>query len=314
MKKFTKILVILGVILCLCGGVVTAAGYIGGGFQELSGHVSPRVTAFSSAQGQDNLTISSVQGQENLTFSPEEIDRLEFRLNSEDIAFRPSDDGKIHIRYRTRDDVTYTAYQEQSTASDGLGTLVFTRKDTSTSTQLFHFGMEFDDDTADVQVALPQGLSVDILTASGDLEFSGVAIAALSVSTVSGDVDLTNVQADDLTVSTTSGDVELEQVTVSGETNLETTSGELNLEDCTLNGSLSVSSVSGDLEGQAMISGNVTIGTTSGDVELNLSGFPAHSAGNISTTSGEMNLQGLQAQADYVVNVSTVSGDVTIRH
>lgn len=303
MKKLTKILVILGAVLCLCGGVVTAAGYIGGGFQELSGRVSPSISAASSTQ---NL--------ESLTFSPKDIDQLEFRLSGEDISFRPSDDGQIHIRYIKRDDVTYTAYQEQSAASDGLSTLFFTRKDTSNGTQLFHFGMEFDDDSADVQVALPQGLSVDILTASGDIAFSGVTIATLSVSTVSGDVDLTNVQTDVLTIGTTSGDVELEQVTVSGETNLETTSGELDLEDCTLNGSLTVSSVSGDLAGQAMISGNITIGTTSGDVELNLSGSPAHSAGNISTTSGEMNLQGLQAQADYVVNVSTVSGDVTIRH
>ena len=303
MKKFVKILVILGIVLCLCGGIVTAAGYIGGGLQELTGLTTTRV-----------LTVSSNQNLENLTFSPDEIGQLEFRLSSEDIAFRASDDGQIHIRYIKRDDVTYKAYQEQSAASDGLSTLVFTRKDTSSSTQLFHFGMEFDEDSADVQVALPKGLSVDVLTASGDMEFSGVTLSALSISTVSGDVDLTNVQADNLTVGTTSGDVDLEHTTVSGEANLETTSGELDLEDCTLNGPLSISSVSGDLEGQAMISGNVTIGTTSGDVELDLSGSPAHSAGNISTTSGEMNLQGLQAQADYVVNVSTVSGDVTIRH
>lgn len=303
MKKFVKIFVILGIVLCLCGGIVTAAGYIGGGLQELTGKVSSSIPA-----------VQSAKAQESLTFSPNEIGRLEFRLNSENIAFHPSSDGQIHIRYRTRDDVTYTTYQEQSTASDGLSTLVFTRKGTSTGTQLFHFGMEFDDDSADVQVALPKGLSVDVLTDSGDMEFSGVTIAALSVSTVSGEADLTNVQADDLTVGTTSGDIDLEHTTVSGETNLETTSGELDLEDCTLNGPLSISSVSGDLEGQAIVSGNVTIGTTSGDVELELSGSPAHSAGNISTTSGEMNLHGLQAQADYVVNVSTVSGDVTIRH
>ena len=303
MKKFVKVLVILGIALCLCGGIVTAAGYIGGGLQELTGKVSSSMSA-----------VQSAKAQESLTFSPDEIGQLEFRLSDEDIAFRPSDDGQIHIRYLKRDDVTYTAYQEQSTASDGLSTLVFNRKDTSTGTQLFHFGMEFDDDSADIQVALPKGLSVDVLTASGDMEFSGVAVARLSVSTVSGNVDLTKVQTDTLTIGTTSGDVDLMHSTVSDETNLETTSGELDLEDCTLNGPLSISSVSGDLEGQAMISGNVTIGTTSGDVELDLSGSPAHSAGNISSTSGEMNLQGLQAQADYVVNVSTTSGDVQIRN
>lgn len=317
MKKFTKILVILGVVLCLCGGVVTAAGYIGGGFRELSGKAAPYViTADSSSHGQENPTtaVSSTQNLESLTFSPDEIDQLEFRLSGEDISFRPSDDGQIHIRYFKRDDVTYKAYTEQGIASEQGNTLVFTRSATGHSNQLFYFGFHYESETPDIQVALPQGLSVDILTASGDMAFSGVTIAALSISTVSGDVDLTNVQTDALTIGTTSGDVELEQVTVSGETSLETTSGELDLEDCTLNSSLAVSSVSGNLEGQAMISGNITIDTTSGDVELNLSGSPAHSAGNISTTSGEMNLQGLQAQADYVVNVSTVSGDVTIRH
>lgn len=302
MKKFVKVLVILGIALCLCGGIVTAAGYIGGGLQELTGKVSSSMPA-----------VQSAKAQESLTFSPDEIGQLEFRLSDEDIAFRPSDDGQIHIRYLKRDDVTYKVYQAQGNAA-GLSTLVFTREDRFTSTQLFHFGMEFDDDSADIQVALPKGLSVDVLTASGDMEFSGVAVARLSVSTVSGNVDLTKVQTDTLTIGTTSGDVDLMHSTVSGETNLETTSGELDLEDCTLNGPLSISSVSGDLEGQAMISGNVTIGTTSGDVELDLSGSPAHSAGNISSTSGEMNLQGLQAQADYVVNVSTTSGDVQIRN
>lgn len=302
MKKFVKILVILGIVLCLCGGIITAAGYIGGGLQELTGRVLFNMPATQSSKS-----------QESLTFSPDEISQLEFRLSDEDIAFRPSDDGQIHIRYLKRDDVTYKVYQEQGNAA-GLSTLVFTRKNTSTSPQLFYFGVGFDEDTADIQVALPKGLSVDVLTASGDMEFSSIAVATISVSTVSGNVDLTKVQTDTLTIGTTSGDVDLVHSTVSGETNLETTSGELNLEDCTLSGALSISTVSGDLEGETVISGNVTIRTTSGDVELDLTGSPAHSAGDISTTGGEINLQGFQAQADHVVNVSTTSGDVQIRN
>jgi uncharacterized membrane protein YoaK (UPF0700 family) len=50
MKKFVKILVILGIVLCLCGGIVTAAGYIGGGLQELTGLTTTRVTTVSSNQ------------------------------------------------------------------------------------------------------------------------------------------------------------------------------------------------------------------------------------------------------------------------
>lgn len=102
MKKFVKIFVILGIVLCLCGGIVTAAGYIGGGLQELTGKVSSSIPA-----------VQSAKAQESLTFSPNEIGRLEFRLNSENIAFHPSGDGQIHIRYRTRDDVTYTTYRAE---------------------------------------------------------------------------------------------------------------------------------------------------------------------------------------------------------
>ena len=301
MKKFTKIFVILGVVLCLCGSAVTAAGYLGGGFRELSGSVSPRITA-----------VSSSQGQENLTFSPDEIDRLEFRLSSEDIVFRPSDDGQIHIRYFKRDGVTYKAYTEQSVNSGSKNTLIFTRN--VDSSQLFYFGFHYESDTPDVQVALPKGLSVNITTASGDVELNGISAADLSVATVSGEVDLSQVQTDSLTLGTTSGDMDLEQTTVSSETSLETTSGEVELEDCTLNRAVACSSVSGDLSGHAIISGDITIGTTSGDVELDLTGSPAHAAGNISTTSGERNLQGLQPKSDYFVNISTVSGDITLRH
>lgn len=310
MKKFTKILVILGIVLCLCGSAVTAAGYLGGGFQELSGRVSPRVTAVSSAQSQENLTVSS--GQENLTFSPEEIDRLEFRLSSEDIVFRPSEDGKIHIRYFKRDDVTYTAYTEQNAASDQCSTLIFSRSVTGHSSQLFHFGFNFESDTSDVQVALPKGLSLEILTASGDVELGGLSVAELSVSTASGDLDFSQVQAESLSLDSTSGDMELENVTVSGETNLETTSGETELEHCTFNSAVSFSSVSGDLGGQAVITGDLRLSTTSGDLTLDLSGSPAHSAGEISTTSGDLSLPFLQPQATYLIHISTVSGDVNI--
>ena len=312
MKKFTKILVILGIVLCLCGSAVTAAGYLGGGFRELSGRVSPRVTAVSSVQGQENLTVSSVQGQENLTFSPEEIDRLEFRLSSEDIVFRPSEDGKIHIRYLKREDVTYTAYTEQNAASDQGSTLIFSRSATGHSSQLFHFGFNFESDTPDVQVALPKGLSLDILTASGDVALSSLSVSDLSVSTVSGDLDLSQVQAESLSLDSTSGDMELENVTVSGETNLETTSGETELEHCALNAAVSFSSVSGDLSGQAVITGDLRLSTTSGDLTLDLTGSPAHSAGEISTTSGDLNLPFLQPQATYLIHISTVSGDVNI--
>lgn len=303
MKKFTKIFVILGVVLCICGSAVTAAGYLGGGFRELSGRVSPRITA-----------VSSPQGQETLTFSPDEIDRLEFRLSSEDIVLRPSDDGQIHIRYSKRDDVTYQAYTEQSVNSGSKNTLIFTRNVDSDSSQLFYFGFHYESDTPDVQVALPKGLSVNITTASGDVELNGISAADLSVATVSGEVDLSQVQTESLTLGTASGDMDLEQTTVSGETSLETTSGEMELEDCTLNRAVACSSVSGDLSGHAIISGDITIGTTSGDVELDLTGSPAHSAGNISTTSGEQNLQGLQPKSDYYVNISTVSGDITLHH
>ena len=312
MKKFTRIFVILGAVLCLCGSAVAAAGYLGGGFRELYDKASPRIAAASASQGQEKLT-SSPQNQENLTFSSDEIDRLEFRLNSEDIVFRPSEDGQIHIRYFKRDDVTYKAYTEQGIDSDAGNTLVFTRTATSGSTQLFYFGSRYESEAPDVQVALPKGLSVDLITASGDVELNGISVASLSIATVSGEVDLTQVQVDSLAIGTTSGDMDLEQTTAAGETVLTTTSGETELEDCTLNRA-DFTSVSGDLSGHAVIAGDITVGTTSGDVELDLSGSPAHAAGEISTTSGEMNLQGLQPKSEYFVNITTVSGDITILH
>ena len=300
MKKFTKIFVILGVVLCLCGGVVTATGYFGGGFQELS----PRSTYAAQR---------SSMNQKNLTFSTDEIDLLEFRLESEDISILPSDDGQIHIRYQQHDKVKYNVYTTQSSES-GSNTLVFARNASSAASQSFHFGFNFESDSPDVQVLLPQGLSLDIFTTSGNAELSDVTAQTLSIATSSGDVDLSQTQADTLTLSSTSGDLELDQVTAAESASLETTSGELELKNCTINAPVTIYTVSGDLDGQAVISGDLTISTTSGDVDLNLSGSPAHASGEISTVSGELDLQGLQPKADYSVNISTVSGDVTLRH
>lgn len=63
----------------------------------------------------------------------------------------------------------------------------------------------------------------------------------------------------------------------------------------------------------AVISGNVSLDTTSGDIDLNLSGSPAHRTGSVSTVSGDMDIQGTDPGAEALIDISTTSGDVTIR-
>jgi DUF4097 and DUF4098 domain-containing protein YvlB len=182
------------------------------------------------------------------------------------------------------------------------------------------FRGEFDLPRIEVRLSfeVPPNLPVDLETASGDLETSGLA-GPQSLQTTSGDIEV-HAAAGFLSISTTSGNVMASKLgraqvrSVSGDVTLDvvrgpldirTTSGDINLSGVT--DGLALSSVSGDIEVDRAPRG-LDAGTTSGGILVDgLAGGLVR----LRSTSGEVRV-GLDRSLSRA-DVNTVSGGITLR-
>ena len=163
----------------------------------------------------------------------------------------------------------------------------------------------------DVTIIAPQGSSVDVSTASGDVRLSGL-LSEVKVSSASGDVELVD-DVDVLDVKTASGDVNARQVRRSLE--CRSASGDVR---CTGAAAFTViNTASGDVAVKAVIPGELTVRAVSGDVKVSVQkGLAIDVDGT--TLAGDLgsniSLDGADGGNDefVAIKVSTVSGDLRI--
>lgn len=297
MKKFTRICLIAGLVLMLCGGAVAGAGYVQGAWPELRGSAVP--------------TTGVIKGQRSLTVTPAEAQSLRFMLSDEDITFTRSADENVHIRYSDATGTAYSSNLESTPAGDS--TFTFTPNPVKTKNDRF-FGFHFGTDSDEIRVSLPAGFHVSVMTLSGDVDLTDIDCETLDIATSSGDISVGRLTVSGtLTLDAASGDMELQDAAVKGGLSMSTVSGEIEISRSSFSGDTRFSTTSGDMDIDAVISGNVSLDTTSGDIDLNLSGSPAHRTGSVSTVSGDMDIQGTDPGAEALIDISTTSGDVTIR-
>jgi DUF4097 and DUF4098 domain-containing protein YvlB len=153
---------------------------------------------------------------------------------------------------------------------------------------------------------------LNVATASGDVEVEDVT-GGVTVKSASGDLQARSVGA--LNVQTASGDVEVERA--SGPVTVNTASGDVRI--LAADDNANVNTVSGDQELGAVVAGNISSQSVSGDVSI------AVRRGSkvfldCSTVSGDTNSE-LDVQSDapagdgplVEVRARTVSGDIQIR-
>ena len=246
------------------------------------------------------------------------------------VQVSPSRDGRIHLTA-----LKLTTSRMSSRAQEfARGTRVETSTESGRFVVRVHYPQrrtlhasllqllrgEFDLPNVEVRlsVEVPPSLTVDLETASGDLETTGLA-GPQSLQTTSGDIEV-RAAAAFLSITTTSGNVMASGVgrvrvrSVSGDVTLDaargplevrTTSGDINLSGVT--DSLGLSSVSGDIQVDRAPRG-LDAGTTSGSIVVDgLAGGLVR----LRSTSGEVRF-GLDRSLRRA-DVSTVSGRITAR-
>lgn len=199
-------------------------------------------------------------------------------------------------------------------------------------------------DSADLEIMIPEGASVQAESVSGDVEALGLSGGSVELRTVSGDIEAA-VTAQRLALNTVSGDIDFSGSasrvnieSVSGEIDLSGVSGEI--EASTVSGDVTVyaesltsgefEAVSGDVEITAALEngGRISVSSMSGDIDLYLPGdqqaeFYAQTfSGDIDSEFGRVKdsssrgpgrrLEHQEGSSGATINLNSFSGDVSI--
>ncbi len=175
-----------------------------------------------------------------------------------------------------------------------------------------HIKFNFSSD-GKVTIQVPEGAMPDVklLTTSGDLGISDVALGGLSITTTSGDVhiDLSEEQhLREAGIRTTSGDIET--TLYADEMNVSTISGDTEIEGRI--GKLHVGSTSGDIDVRADVV-NMNFKSVSGDVDMEFDSDELREVSG-STISGDIDIDLPVGLGLMAIQTQTRSGDVCTRY
>jgi DUF4097 and DUF4098 domain-containing protein YvlB len=255
---------------------------------------------------------------------------LDIRLAAGTIEIDPTLDGRVEIELTADDD------ESQRLIDDARVELTERHGRPSVLVDVpqkrgFSFGISFGRSGISCRVRCPEESAVQVRSKSADVLVRGTT-GALNVATASGDLEAdrvtggVNVKSASgdttvreiggaLNVQTASGDIEID--VVRGPANVATASGDVTIGEAYDN--VNANTVSGDQSHGAVMRGNVTAQSVSGDVEIAVRrGSQVYL--DCTTVSGDTNSD-LDVSSDapagdgpqLELRARTVSGDITIR-
>ena len=267
-----------------------------------------------------NFSVATEKINESKTFKPEEISELEVSLVSTDLNIIPTTKGEIIVHF----------YGEVSTnikrnipelVAYKTGDKLFV--ETLRSKDIIVFGINIDRTTMDIYIPEILLEEVKIRIVSGDVIMEDIETAQLNLETVSGDIKIEELTAEKIRTNSTSGDITVKDYT--GNIDAGSISGDISLVDGRDNEDVDASTVSGDILIEQDAVSDMKLGTTSGDVKINLSedsqfyldvstvsGDIKHDFSIKIISSGRRDLEGTVGDAEERIMISTVSGDVTV--
>jgi DUF4097 and DUF4098 domain-containing protein YvlB len=221
---------------------------------------------------------------------------VEIRLNAGDIEVDATLDGRVEVELRAHDDEAQQLVDEARVELQGSRVLV----DLPQKRGGFSFGSLFGRQGITCRVRCPEGSLLTVRTRSADVSVRG-AVGGLNVASASGDVEADRVHGG-VNVKSASGDVNVRLVTAG--VNVQTASGDIQLG--AVHGAVNVNTASGDVTiGEA--DDNVNVNTVSGDQE-----HGAVMRGNVSahSVSGDVRI-GVRRGSKVYLDCTTVSGDTS---
>ena len=299
MKKAKKISLIAAAVLILAGCAVSGTAYALSGFD---------ITKFNSIQ----------YSEKEYEFT-EDFENIHIEAVECDVQLVTSSDGKYHVTVYDSEEIYHKVSAEN-------GTLEIIRYDDRKWWE--SMDIDFFSEEMVITVALPKNEfdklyaesvsgdvkigqefsfdSAEIVTTSGDVDFSGEAETEIEVSTVSGDITISGVETDKAFIETTSGEVKLKSV-IADKAEITSVSGDITFDGC-YGKEFDIDTTSGDITFDSCDGEEFDVDTTSGDVKGTLLSGKDFVT---DTVSGDIDLP--KAEENGTFNVVTVSGDIKLK-
>ena len=240
------------------------------------------------AFGAYNVESITVLGEAN-SFSPASIRGIDVRTSSTDIRVMPSQTGEIEVRL---------SGEVRASNPAAVPTLALEPEDGVLEVRLERndggaFTLGFVSMSLILEIAVPNGAlnPMIIVTSSGDITVSELALEGVEVRTSSGAIDLRSIQS------------------IGGRSVFESSSGDIDLDIAKLDGDLRLESSSGEISVALPADAGFELAadTSSGDTEVE---FPMTVSGSLDNRGA---VSGTVGAGTHRLSVDTSSGDIRIR-
>lgn len=298
MKIFILVLFILSIAFYTSGCIALVhSGYkLSDYADEL--HINPDTFKYNSIFDKLNFDFNTSYLSKDYAIN-DSINEIDFNLNSQDIKVTNYDGENLKIQIKSNNSITSDLLQ----AENDNKLILNTRYDTP--------------DNASISVSIPYKFKdkciLRIITSSGDISVSNLAMNTLNLSSGSGDIDILGSTIDYLSLNDSSGNINFNNITTSTETKLDTSSGNI-IGSGTL-GTVNATTSSGDIDLQFINSlNNISLNTHSGSINLSIPKNLGYKI-NYETSSGYLNSPNNQlsfGDENALINVNTVSGDLNV--
>lgn len=248
----------------------------------------------------------------------EECKKIIIETDCGDVVVKKSDDNDFNFAYRNDGTPNQQLAYKFDWAQNG-DTIKATVKKRPGATNFFQ-SLSCPEIT--LTVCIPEGLEkLDVFTASGDVKVEGIDTESVKINTVSGDITAVGINNGFTAATTVSGDASIVNVNTTA-VNIKSVSGDATLEGVA--GSINIGTTSGDIEVNVFDAKEVTTCTVSGDSEINLGNAGGFRA-NLKSASGDLSIRYKDESCKYIksgvytlgdgscqVAASSVSGDVKV--
>lgn len=247
MKTWLKTALLSGVLCCVVGTVLTAAGMLTGGKQYVQAADINTLRGDARKADSDSLAVLNKQKISG-------VQALDLALDTLDLKIVPSDDDCCYLSYRIA-------------ATDGEAPLTYTVQDGTLHLKendavqpQVHIDVDFltdfltlgrlpeDDDTQTVILSVPKSQlkQLRIRVSYGDISMRGIAAARGSIHCDNGDISLNNCQLSQLTLNNDYGDIDLERCTLDTAA-VQLSNGGFDAQETAFSGENSITSSYGDV-------------------------------------------------------------------
>ncbi len=288
MKILSKLIGFFAGLFLVAGIVLFAVGWIGGGKDAVLGAILISEEDFTYREHTVEGDAASIS--------------LEASVNS--IAFEPSEDGAVHIRY-------WLYEKDVETFEEKDGSVTFkVKRESEWVTQILPLQI-YPAEKRLITVALPEEFPGQLAakTDVGDISVTGISLAALTLESSTGRISVKEVNAAaDLCLKSDTGFLECAGVRAE-EIELSAKVGSIRVEDVVVSGKLSLDSDTGTIRAEQAAAAECLVRSNVGALELNdivSDHIDCH------TDTGSIRLKVTGSQADYRIEMDANVGSAQV--